>query len=374
MDPAGSGNDLIFPAQVALYGEPRDPREGSGPSPDPRPTSSLRPGPNANGPGHAFASPPSRRAIRGFPTGIRLLPPRYIPEKTFPARGTSAQSFTPPTKLPTFPKRRSPSGAPGSVATGDLSYTREASSLHGMRKRPTNLSHARGASVTPSAGQPCKKPFPCGRHRRKRFSSLAPPPFLRARGYIAQYFDSIRRILPFLRARGAYTATPSGAFRSSPFLRAWGGLLRPFRIKRQCAHFPTRAGHQGKAAGVRFFADLSYARGYCHLFPPRLSPHEGRARNREARQHHAGPFRAGPFRLRGKVRVPLPFGSGLPVCRVLPPPRSGTDGFCPPPGGSSASARFPHSRSFHRYSAAFTRRHTVPDRPHSGRGAGSDRH
>lgn len=136
MDPAGSGNDLIFPAQVALYGEPRDPREGSGPSPDPRPTSSLRPGPNANGPGHAFASPPSRRAIRGFPTGIRLLPTRYIPEKTFPARGTSAQSFTPPPKLPTFPKRRSPSGAPGSVATGDLSHAREASSLHGMRKRP----------------------------------------------------------------------------------------------------------------------------------------------------------------------------------------------------------------------------------------------
>lgn len=145
MDPAGSGNDLIFPAQVALYGEPRDPREGSGPSPDPRPTSSLRPGPNANGPGHAFASPPSRRAIRGFPTGIRLLPPRYIPEKTFPARGTSAQSFTPPPKLPTFPKRRSPSGVPGSVATGDLSHAREASSLHGMRKRPPNLSHARGA-------------------------------------------------------------------------------------------------------------------------------------------------------------------------------------------------------------------------------------
>lgn len=164
MDPAGSGNDLIFPAQVALYGEPRDPREGSGPSPDPRPTSSLRPGPNANGPGHAFASPPSRRAIRGFPTRIRLLPPSYTGPKgnLSRARGTSAQSFTPPSKLPTFPKRRSPSGAPGSVATGDLSYTREASSLHGMRKRPTNLSHARGASVTPSAGQPRKKPFPCG--------------------------------------------------------------------------------------------------------------------------------------------------------------------------------------------------------------------
>lgn len=138
MDPAGSGNDLIFPAQVALYGEPRDPREGSGPSPDPRPTSSLRPGPNANGPGHAFASPPSRRAIRRFPKGIRLLPTSYTGPKgnLSRARGTSAQSFTPPTKLPTFPKRRSPSGAPGSVATGDLSYTREASSLHGMRKRP----------------------------------------------------------------------------------------------------------------------------------------------------------------------------------------------------------------------------------------------
>lgn len=320
--------------------------------------------------------PPRRPGARSeaFPRGYGCYRPATQARKeTFPARGTSAQSFTPPSKLPTFPKRRSPSGAPGSVATGDLSYTRDASSLHGMRKRPTNLSHARGASVTPSAGQPRKKPFPCGRHRRKRFSSPAPP-FLRARGHITQHFDNIRIMLHFLRTRGAYTATPSGAFRSSPFLRAWGGLLRPFRIKRQCAHFPTRAGHQGKAEGVRFFADLSYARGYCHLFPPRLSPHEGRARNREARQHHAGPFRAGPFRLRGKVRVPLPFGSGLPVCRVLPPPRSGTDGFCPPPGASSASARFPHSRSFHRYSAAFTRRHTVPDRLRSGRVTGSDRH
>ncbi len=365
MDPAGSGNDLIFPAQVALYGEPRDPREGSGPSPDPRPTSSLRPGPNANGPGHAFASPPSRRAIRRFPTGIRLLPPRYIPEKTFPARGTSAQSFTPPTKLPTFPTRGSPSGAPGSVATGDLSYTREASSLHGMRKRPTNLSHARGASVTPSAGQPRKKPFPCGRHRRKRFSSPAPP-FLRARGYITQDFDSIRRILPFLRARGAYTATPSGAIRSSPFLRAWGGRQLHTSLRARGIRERPRAYASSRTFPTRGAIAISSLPAFLRT--------RDRARNREARQHRAGPFRAGPFRLRGKVRVPLPFGSGLPVCRVLPPPRSGTDGFCPPPGGSSASARFPHSRSFHRYSAAFTRRHTVPDRLRSGRGAGSDRH
>ena len=300
--------------------------------------------------------PPRRPGARSdaFPRGYGCYRPATQARKeTFPARGTSAQSFTPPSKLPTFPTRRSPSGAPGSVATGDLSYTREASSLHGMRKRP-------------------HQPFPRARgirHTIRRTTAQEPFPM---RETPAEAVLVTRP--PFPTRAWAYTATPSGAFRSSPFLRAWGDILRPFRIKRQCAHFPTRTGHQGKAEGVRFFADLSHARGYCHLFPPRLSLHEGRARNREARQHRAGPFRAGPFRLRGKVRVPLPFGSGLPVCRVLTPPRSGTDGFCPPPGGSSASARFPHSRSFHRYSAAFTRRHTVPDRPHSGRGAGSDRH
>ncbi len=246
MDPAGSGNDLIFPAQVALYGEPRDPREGSGPSPDPRPTSSLRPGPNANGPGHAFASPPSRRAIRRFPTGIRLLPPSYIPEKTFPARGTSAQSFTPPTKLPTFPKRRSPSGAPGSVATGDLSYTREASSLHGMRKRPTNLSHARGASVTPSAGQPCKKPFPCGRHRRKRFSSPAPLSY--ARGGILHNTLIILEECSLSCARVGHIPRHLRERSGHPLSYARGGILRPFRIKRQCALSYAR-GASGKGRG-----------------------------------------------------------------------------------------------------------------------------
>lgn len=334
MDPAGSGNDLIFPAQVALYGEPRDPREGSGPSPDPRPTSSLRPGPNANGPGHAFASPPSRRAIRRFSTGIPLLPPSYTGPKGNLSRAGHIRPIV-----------------HASAQAPDLSYMRESIRGSGKRgdrrpflhsggifpsrheKAPAPTFPARGASATPSAGQPRKKPFPCGKHRRKRFPSPAPPSYARV-----------------------------------------GILHKTLIVLEEYSLFYARVGHQGKAEGVRFFADLSYARGYCHLLPPRLSPHEDRARNQEARQHHAGPFRAGPFRLRGKVRVPLPFGSGLPVCRVLPPPRSGTDGFCPPPGGSSASARFPHSRSFHRYSAAFTRRHTVPDRLRSGHGAGSDRH
>lgn len=319
--------------------------------------------------------PPRRPGARSdaFPRGYGCYRPATQARKeTFPARGTSAQSFTPPSKLPTFPKRRSPSGAPGSVATGDLSYTRDASSLHGMRKRPTNLSHARGASVTPSAGQPRKKPFPCGRHRRKRFSSPAPP-FLRARGHITQDFDSIRRMLPFLRARGAYTATPSGAFRSSPFLRAWGGLLRPFRIKRQCALSYAR-GASGKGRGRTLLRGPFPRAG---LLPSLPSPPFSARGPRLQSGGTATPCRTFPRRAFPPAREgsrPAPVRLRPAVCRVLPPPRSGTDGFCPPPGGSSASARFPHSRSFHRYSAAFTRRHTVPDRLRSGRGAGSDRH
>lgn len=375
MDPAGSGNDLIFPAQVALYGEPRDPREGSGPSPDPRPTSSLRPGPNANGPGHAFASPPSRRAIRRFPTGIRLLPTSYTGPKGNLSRAGHIRSIV-----------------HASAQAPDLSHARE--SIRGSGKRGDRRPFLHSGGIFPSRHEkapaptfPTRAGHPSHHPQDNRARNLShagdtggsgsrhPPPLSYAHVGILHNVLIVLEEYSLSCARvGIYRDTLRERSGHPLSYARGGGILRPFRIQRRCAHFPTHAGHQGKAEGVRFFADLSYARGYCYLFPPRLSPHEGRAPNREARQHHAGPFRAGPFRLRGKVRVPLPFGSGLPVCRVLPPPRSGTDGFCPPPGGSSASARFPHSRSFHRYSAAFTRRHTVPDRPHSGRGAGSDRH
>lgn len=321
--------------------------------------------------------PPRRPGARSdaFPRGYGCYrTATQTRKKTFPARGTSAQSFTPPPTLPTFPKRRSPSGAPGSVATGDLSYTREASSLHGMRKRPTNLSHARGASVTPSAGQPCKKPFPCGGDTGGSGSRHSPP-LSYARGGILHntliileecsisyaHVGHIPRHLrersghPLSYARGGASSAPSGYNGNVHTSLRARGIRERSRAYASSRTFPTR--------GAIAISSL-----------PAFLCTRDRARNREARQHHAGPFRAGPFRLRGKVRVPLPFGSGLPVCRVLPPPRSGTDGFCPPPGGSSASARFPHSRSFHRYSAAFTRRHTVPDRLRSGRGTGSDRH
>ena len=210
MDPAGSGNDLIFPAQVALYGEPRDPREGSGPSPDPRPTSSLRPGPNANGPGHAFASPPSRRAIRRFSTGIPLLPPSYTGPKGNLSRAGHIRPIV-----------------HASAQAPDLSYMRE--SIRGSGKRGDRRPFLHSGGIFPS------------RHEK------APAPTFPTRGVIA-----ISSLPAFLRTRD-------------------------------------------------------------------------RARNRETRQHHAGPFRAGPFRLRGKVRVPLPFGSGLPFagfCRLRVPGRT----------------------------------------------------
>lgn len=204
--------------------------------------------------------PPRRPGARSdaFPRGyLCYRPATQARKETFPARGTSAQSFTPPPKLPTFPTCGSPSGAPGSVATGDLSYTREASSLHGMRKRP-------------------HQPF----LRAGLLPSLPSPPF---------------------SARG-----------TAPAIGRHGNTM----------------------------PDLS---------APGLSACAGRFASRS---------RSAPA-----CRLPGSAASAFRDGRLL----SAT-------GGSSASARFPHSRSFHRYSAAFTRRHTVPDRLRSGRGTGSDRH
>lgn len=152
-----------------------------------------------------------------------------------------------------------------------------------------------------------------------------PSPFLRARGYITQDFDSIRRILPFLRARGhipRHLRERSG----HPLSYARGGASSAPSGYNGNVHTSLRA------RGIR---ERPRAYASSRTFPthgaiaisslPAFLRTRDRAHNRETRQHHAGPFRAGPFRLRGKVRVPLPFGSGLPFagfCRLRVPGRT----------------------------------------------------
>lgn len=222
MDPAGSGNDLIFPAQVALYGEPRDPREGSGPSPDPRPTSSLRPGPNANGPGHAFASPPSRRAIRRFPTRIRLLPPSYTGPKGNLSRAGHIRSIV-----------------HASVQAPDLSQAQE--SIRGSGKRGDRRPFLHAGCIFPS-----------------RHEKAPDQPFPRARG--------IRHTIRRTTAQETFPMreTPAEAVLVTrpPLSYARGGILHKILIVlEECSLSYARVGHIPRHLRERSGHPLSYARG-----------------------------------------------------------------------------------------------------------------